>query len=117
MGKDKRVEYFHVTIFFCKIKWNKLRNHYGKKGDEMQVSYQTVLKKMEEKVVEAKKETSEVKIREHIQAIKTLCEVLLEEQMEIKQTSFQSKMVEQKPISMANRFETEKEEGDSIFDF
>lgn len=46
------------------------------------ISYQTILNKMEEKLREAKGTNSEVKVREYVQAIKTLCEIVLEEQSE-----------------------------------
>ncbi|WAA09619.1 YwdI family protein [Fervidibacillus albus] len=83
----------------------------------MQVSYKTLLEKMIEKVEEAKKETSEVKIREHVQSIKTLCEVLLDEGQTAKPSTTQRLMVEQKSIPISNPIETVNEDEDSIFDF
>jgi hypothetical protein len=45
----------------------------------MQVTYRTILEKMEENLKQAKEADSAAKVREHIRAVKALCEVLLAE--------------------------------------
>jgi len=43
------------------------------------ISYEAILKKMEEKAGEARLQKDERKIRETVEAIKTLCELILED--------------------------------------
>lgn len=94
----------------------------------MEISYQTILRKMEEKLAEAKRQESEARVREQIQAIKTLCEVILDN---TKEDSFAAAAVRSEPVtniysapsSTAVSFGEKKLEtddganGDSIFDF
>lgn len=90
----------------------------------MQISYQVLLNKMGEKVNEAKRETSDTKIREHIQAIKTLCEVMLEESSSVGSEQAYSRPVQPISVStvtntlMEKKLETDDgANGDSLFDF
>jgi len=99
------------------------------KGDDMQISYQVLLNKMGEKVNEAKRETSDTKIREHLQAIKTLCEVMLEESISVGSEPAYSRPVQPISVStpkavtatntlMEKKLETDDgANGDSLFDF
>ncbi|MED1672379.1 YwdI family protein [Pallidibacillus thermolactis] len=101
----------------------------------MNISYHTILKKMEEKLIEAKSTNSNAHIREHVQAIKTLCEVILMDDGQ-SETSYQ-RTVQPKTIPYQSqptvitpttpstssilgekRLETDDgANGDSIFDF
>lgn len=98
------------------------------KGDDMQISYQVLLNKMGEKVNEAKREKTDTKIREHVQAIKTLCEVILEESSPVSSEQL-SRPVQLPHVStpqtvapmntlMEKKLETDDgANGDSLFDF
>lgn len=94
----------------------------------MQISYQVLLNKMGEKIQEAKREHSDAKIREHIQAIKTLCEVMLEETSSETSREYSTpvqsiSLSAQNTVSSVNSLAEKKLEtddganGDSIFDF
>lgn len=97
----------------------------------MQISYQSLLNKMGEKVNEARLESADAKIREHVQAIKTLCEVILEEtsgnvQREEYVKPVQTQSLTTQSAVMVGQPNTLKEKklhtddganGDSLFDF
>ena len=94
-----------------------------KKGDEMQISYEVLLKKIEEKVHEAKLANSETKVRESIQAIKTLCEVILEDSNQKEMNRNMNVHVPSQTVTNTVAIPEKKLEvddganGDSIFDF
>lgn len=105
----------------------------------MNISYHTILKKMEEKLIEAKATNSNTQVREQVQAIKTLCEVILMEEgaaeasyQPAAQTQVQSRPIQYQaqptvistptpstsPTLGEKRLETEDgANGDSLFDF
>lgn len=98
----------------------------------MQISHHVILKKIEEKVIEAKNSSSQSKIREHMQAIKTLTELILEdtkdsyvESSDVQKSLTSIQATPQIPISnkpamslSENKIEMEDgANGDSIFDF
>ncbi|MCU9613352.1 YwdI family protein [Caldibacillus lycopersici] len=98
----------------------------------MQISYEAILKKMEEKLNEAKVSDSAARIREQVQSIKTLCEVLLEEtnssasiHKEIPIQKFQPQMpIQSTTVIPSTTTLSEKKivmedgaNGDSLFDF
>lgn len=108
-----------------------------RKGDFMNISYHTILKKMEEKLIEAKSTNSNTQVREHVQAIKTLCEVILMEERTSEASYQPAVQTQTKPIQYQaqptvistptpstsptlgeKRLETEDgANGDSLFDF
>lgn len=86
----------------------------------MSISYQRLLQKMEEEIKQAKASSSESKIREIIQAVKTLCELVLDEPQS-KQTQLATgpTMLAQ-PLTVSNpqRLQVDDEaNGESLFDF
>lgn len=97
----------------------------------MGISYNTILNKMEEKIREAKMEDSDAKVREYVQAIKVLSEVILDEKSESVapknfSVSTQQMFVQSSPAISTpqttslspNKLETDDgANGDSIFDF
>ena len=100
----------------------------------MEISYNTMLNKMEEKIREAKVTDSSAKLREYAQAIKTLCEVILDDKNDsVSQNTYtpsastQRMIVHSSPtvntqvpttISAQQKLETDDgANGDSIFDF
>jgi sensor domain CHASE-containing protein len=91
------------------------------------ISMKKLLQKMEEEILNAKQSSSETRIRERIQAIKTLCELILDEP-EAKQHQFSSKTtVPTATVSVDNpkrvihnheRLQTDDgANGESLFDF
>lgn len=85
----------------------------------MSVSYQMVLMKMQKEINEALQTHSETAIRERIYGIKTLCDLVLEEDREIRkkplQTVSQSSRTVIEPPKVLKM--EEGANGDSIFDF
>ena len=96
----------------------------------MHISSRTLLSKMAEKVNEARVETDAAKIRELIQAVKTLCEVILEDPaphstgqktpenvvpMQIQQSS--ATVETSGPLKEKRLVTDDGANGDSIFDF
>lgn len=93
----------------------------------MGISMQKLLRKMEEEIRNARISASETRIRERIQAIKTLCELILEEPEE-KQHQFTSMTtVPTQAVTINNperlvnnhkRLQTDDDaNGESLFDF
>jgi len=98
----------------------------------MNISVQQLLAKMEEQLKEAKASESNTSIRERVHAIKSLCELILEQQEDpgkgnvyqtisqpapIQQVSFSPPLQPiQKPIQI-KKLDTEEGNGDSLFDF
>lgn len=86
----------------------------------MSISHERILRKMEEQLHKAKNTNHVPTIREHVQSIKSLCEVILEEQEETVQsfTSDEPKVVSSQPVLLEKRLKAEDgANGDSIFDF
>ncbi|WP_338471087.1 YwdI family protein [Niallia sp. XMNu-256] len=94
----------------------------------MEISVDKLLHKMEEKLKEAKETGSDAVIRERIHAIKTMCELILEEPSTTNTTVSQSSNLQvAKPIytgqgsSLPNQPQRliidEESNGESIFDF
>lgn len=96
----------------------------------MQVSHTMILNKIEEKIKEAKAVSSETKIREQLQVIKTLCELVLEESPSVSESqNYQILEKNYEPVRSVPTVQTvstlsEKKmktedgsNGDSIFDF
>jgi hypothetical protein len=86
----------------------------------MNISMRKLLQKMEQEINYAKSSSSEAKVRERVQAIKTLCELVLEEPENT--TKFKSEMVTPAsvtyPVNQPNKLQVDDEaNGDSLFDF
>lgn len=90
----------------------------------LNISVQQLLRKIEEELHEAKGNTNEARIRERIYSIKSLCELILDEQ--VVPAAAKSTLVPQQPaqqvqpvsIQQPKRLEMEDEaNGDSLFDF
>lgn len=102
----------------------------GKRRDEVNISIQQLLAKIEDQLTEAKSSNSDARIRERVYAIKSLCELVLEQerkegityQQTVQQPSFQAV---QAPIAIpkqtiqtqTNKVKMEEGNGDSLFDF
>lgn len=89
----------------------------------MEVSYRTILRKMEENIQAAKVQDSPAKMREHIQAIKALCEIILDSDQESPSAIRPQPLTRITPPTQTLSFSEKKLEtddganGDSIFDF
>ena len=90
----------------------------------MEVSYRTILRKMEEHIATAKEQDSAAKMREHVQAIKALCEVILDSEQKQEIPSVIRPQPLATSISSGSLSLGEKKlepedgaNGDSIFDF
>ncbi len=94
----------------------------------MEISVEKLLHKMEEKVKEAKGASSDAVIRERIHAIKTMCELILDEPSTTKTAVTTTASVQvAKPVytgqvsTLPNQQERlvidEESNGESIFDF
>jgi hypothetical protein len=86
----------------------------------MNISMQKLLQKMEDEIKNAKASSSEAKIRERIQAVKTLCELVLEEPERKQQQYEPVKTVPSQPVvvSQPKRLHVDDEaNGESLFDF
>ena len=89
----------------------------------MEVSYRTILRKIEENIHLATNQESPAKMREHIQAIKALCEIILDSGEEMPSTIRPQPITSMTPTTQTLSFSEKKLEtddganGDSIFDF
>ena len=93
----------------------------------MQISYKTLLKKMNHHIQAASTEQSEGKIREHIRAVKTLCEIILDEEVQATTAAYSPQPGISAPVRTGapktttlseKRLETDDgANGESIFDF
>lgn len=90
----------------------------------LNISVQKLLKKIEEELHEAKGNTNEARIRERIYSIKSLCELILDEQVmpEASKSTFvpQQPVQQVQPVSIQQPKRLEMEDdanGDSLFDF
>ncbi|MCP3739839.1 YwdI family protein [Rossellomorea sp. BNER] len=97
----------------------------------MNISHQSIIRKIEQELMSAKTEVQSDKMKEHIYSIKALCEVLLESESTHLSTSAPSGNVQQQPSyippsqpAQPIRIQEEKKlktddgaNGDSIFDF
>lgn len=88
----------------------------------MQVSVEAVLNKLTSELAAARQQHNAVKVREHLAAIRALCDLVLEEQQEIQPAP--ATVLEQRPIHTAPSFSPApvllKEEGangGSLLDF
>ncbi len=86
---------------------------------------QRVLEKIEEEIKHAKASSSEARMRERIQSIKTLCELVLEEGVHQKSEAFQEgkivqipPVIQSIPVSQPKKLEMDDDaNGDSLLDF
>jgi hypothetical protein len=86
----------------------------------MSISLQRLLIKMEEEIRQAKASSSEPKIREKIQAVKTLCELVLDEPQRKppQQEMGMPIMAQPLTVSQPQRLQVDDEaNGESLFDF
>ncbi|MBO8175911.1 MAG: YwdI family protein [Bacillus sp. (in: Bacteria)] len=93
----------------------------------MNVSYATLLRKMEQELHQAKQSGQLQSIRQHVQAIKALCELVLEEQEEAQAAMIETAQSKVKtissttiqPPSLSSQVLTTDDgaNGESIFDF
>jgi len=83
----------------------------------MSISHAVIIKKIEEQLNKAKTSKSYPTMREHVQSIKSLCELILEEDNPVK--SQPEPVVQTSPtIHQAKRLETEDgANGESLLDF
>ncbi|USK54863.1 YwdI family protein [Cytobacillus solani] len=90
----------------------------------LNISVQQLLRKIEEELHEAKGNINEARIRERIYSIKSLCELILDEQVQL--AAPKKSFVSQEPVHQAQpvsiqhpkRLEIEDDaNGDSLFDF
>lgn len=94
----------------------------------MNISVQKLLGKIEEELRQAKQSETEAKMREKIYAVKTLCELVLEEQPNA-ETAIKTIMPSPAPVPVQTQMLTqtygqppkmkidEDSNGDSLFDF
>ncbi|MGJ7920683.1 YwdI family protein [Neobacillus sp. LXY-4] len=87
----------------------------------MTITIQKLLQKMEQELKEAKASASQSEIREKIQAIKTLCELVLEEPVKERTVTEKSAPIAKPPMSsiitQPLKVEDDEANGDSLFDF
>lgn len=99
----------------------------------MNISIQQLLAKMEEQLKDARESQSDVKVRERVYAIKSLCELILDQDkstvdsMNFKSTPLQSSYPMTQPLanrvvqpiqtSQPQKINIEEGNGDSLFDF
>lgn len=98
----------------------------GKRRDEVNISIQQLLAKIEDQLTEAKTSNSDARIRERVYAIKSLCELVLEQErtegVTYQQPSFQAVQapisIPKQPIqTQTNKIKMDEGNGDSLFDF
>jgi hypothetical protein len=103
----------------------------GKRRDEMNISVQQLLAKIEDQLIEAKTSNTDARIRERVYAIKSLCELVLEQegresvtyQQPVQQPSFQAMQAPPLTIpkqtiqTQTNKIKMDEGNGDSLFDF
>ncbi|WP_258535551.1 YwdI family protein [Bacillus sp. 03113] len=111
-----------------------LANHAGlikalalflKRGETMNISIQKLLLKIEEQVAEAKNSHSENVIRERVHTIKSLCELILEDQAVLieKASEWTTSSAVPNPAATSQMLQPKKIEiekgvnGDSLLDF
>ena len=96
----------------------------------MNISIQQLLAKIEDQLAEAKTSNSDGRIRERVYAIKSLCELVLEQegiqgvtyQQPVQQPTFQAVQApltipKQTIQTQTNKIKMEEGNGDSLFDF
>ncbi|KSU60560.1 hypothetical protein AS034_17160 [[Bacillus] enclensis] len=99
----------------------------------MNIPHQSIIKQMERELAKAKSAEKSQQIREHINSIKVLCEVLLEEnsqagsftapiqpQQTVPYISAQQQQPERRPVQIQKEEPMETDDGangDSLFDF
>ena len=97
----------------------------------MNISIQQLLMKMEDQLKDARSSNSDARIRERVYAIKSLCELVLDQDGRMEENIFQqpSYPVTQTPINMVaqpmqttqttqtKKLNTDEGNGDSLFDF
>lgn len=85
----------------------------------MKISLHKLLQKMAEEIKQAQASTSETKTRERIQAIKTLCELVLDEpENKQKLESVPTMLAQPLTINQSQRLQVDDEaNGESLFDF
>jgi hypothetical protein len=93
---------------------------------KLNISVQQLLGKMEKEIIEAKDSSNAARLRERVHAIKSLCELILDEPEQPKGTSssFQSYVqptaqhVQPSTIQQSKRLEMDDSaNGESLFDF
>jgi hypothetical protein len=84
----------------------------------MQVPIQKVLTKMQEEIERAKHSNNEGKVREHLLVIRSLCELVIEQESNPEKPK-QSMVFSQQPslTTQASKLKEDEGNGDSIFDF
>lgn len=96
----------------------------------MNISVQQLLAKIEDQLIEAKISNTDARIRERVYAIKSLCELVLEEegkegvtyQQPVRKPSFQPMeapltIPKQTIQTQTNKIKMDEGNGDSLFDF
>jgi hypothetical protein len=92
----------------------------------MNISIQQLLAKIEDQLAEAKTSNSDARIRERVYAIKSLCELVLEQEgiqgVTYQQPTFQAVQApltipKQTIQTQTNKIKMEEGNGDSLFDF
>jgi len=85
----------------------------------MSISHDVIIKKIEEQLNKAKLSKSYSTVREHVQSIKSLCELILEQDNSNSVKTQPGHVVQSPPtLQQAKRLETDDgANGESLFDF
>ncbi|MFT4416229.1 YwdI family protein [Fredinandcohnia humi] len=86
----------------------------------MNISVMKIIEKMQQELVVAKQEQNEQKIRERLMAIRTLCDLVLDEATSAVVSTKKvvaSVMPQPTPIVASTKLEEDDANGDSLFDF
>lgn len=90
----------------------------------MDISVSKLLNKMDAELIEAKKAETNAKIREHVYAIKAICELILEESSTVKNVQVKPPTIPaptvMQPIDVPKQKRLKEDDGangDSLFDF
>ncbi|MFC4321841.1 YwdI family protein [Litchfieldia salsa] len=85
----------------------------------MNIPMNRILDKMSNELAKAKQEQSEVRIREHLIVMRTLCDLVLEEKQDLNERTYSNNelnLVEKKMMSTPSRVDDDGN-GDSLLDF
>lgn len=85
-------------------------------GGEMMISYDVLLKQLEQHVLQAKNAVHEQEMREHLSAVRALCDVVLTAQSKPQIAALPQVMTPQ-TTAQATPLQENGANGDSLFDF
>lgn len=91
------------------------------------ISYETIVQQIEKHAIQAKQTRDEQQIREHLSAIRALCEVVLDDGKPVAKLPLAtpsvhniqttSMMISQPLVASSQKIEEEDANGESLFDF